>query len=255
MTTKKEENKRMMEDIFTKRQIVKKAPITVEEYHEYKDKGHSDNKIMKHVGMHNASFNEWKHAAGLIGKAKEEKKKIRTLETTTTEEKQKAETRVAEELLPFEVTVETSNETEENVVYKTTDQSTIERLEKQLQHYKVERDHWFEMHRNTEKQLGVAAEETEEIKAENKTLREELDSSQFKYKNVLDERETLYVQVAKLEEMKKNQPYDLQSQQAYKSLKSEYESLKQEVETLRDAEQLSVALARRYVLLSEVVSS
>ena len=193
---------------------------------------------------------------GLMDKNKAQSKVTQKQPSQDVVVKNKATDPVIEDadLLPFEIKEE--NQYDVGAVDSpTADQLEILTLKNQVKHYQAERDHWFDLLKKTEKLLDVSTEEAKEIKAENKTLREELDSSQFKYKNVLDERETLYVQVAKLEEMKKNQPYDLQSQQAYKSLKSEYESVKKEVETLRDAEQLSVALARRYVLLSEAVSS
>lgn len=231
---RREENKAMMNEAYRKREILKKAPITIDEYREYKGKGLSDTKIMEKVGMHNAAFNEWKRAAGLIKT---------TVATSKAVEVTKSEAPVIE-----------------------SKQVEIEKSKGQARQPETA-NHWYEKYQELEKSYAKAIEElkgdyehvaksySEESALEIKLLREELDSTQFKYKNVLEEREALYVQVAKLEEMKKNQPYDLQSQQAYKMLKNAYEVLKTEVETLRDAEQLSVALARRYVLLSEAVSS
>lgn len=74
MPTKEEANKRMMKETYRKREVLKNSPITVEQYQDWKAQGHTDVYIMEQVEMHNAAFNEWKRAAGLIGKKKEEPK-------------------------------------------------------------------------------------------------------------------------------------------------------------------------------------
>lgn len=240
MTAKKEENKRMMEEVYQKREVMKKSPITIEQYREYKDKGLADTKIMEKVGMHNAAFNEWKRAAGLIQKTEKTKKKQAPEEKAVAKsETPKTEKSEVESLKEQVKQLETGNYWYGK--YQELEKSHAKELEK----LKTPHDH-------------INIQEThisEDAVLEIKTLREELDAMQSKYGKTLDERDDLRLKLSELEEtelieLKQAQAYQQQGEQAYRLLKSEYDELQRQVNSLRDAEELSVALARRYVLLS-----
>lgn len=241
----KQERKDMMKEVARKRSIVKDAPITVQQYEDYKAKGHSDAKIMKHVKMHNAGFNEWKHAAGLIGQKVEQPKKI--VDSATEEATGTATELTLEDKASFD------------------NSSEIEELKEQIKEMQLDHNQTLRDYGALQNSHQVALDELKELsmKHNNEAVgREEAEENLLNSKRanqaLAKEVDSMKIRLIELENVKtlesQEQAYSQDAEKAYRDLKCRFHALEEELTTLRDAEDLSVALARRYVALSQAVT-
>ncbi|ARD47592.1 hypothetical protein [Sporosarcina sp. P33] len=235
MTTKQEENKRMMEEVYKKREVLKNAPITIDEYQDLKAQGVSDVKIMRKYQMHNAGFNEWKRAAGLIKSAGESKKEAaqQAGEKTTSKEAKSA----GENIIEIKLLKEQINRLKESHA------RDYEELQEKYTRIKSEMKRLEVSHNEEATDREYAEKQLDSSEKENMVLRGQIENA----KNEIDRLNA--IQNTKLAD--KQQESFCEADLAYKEMQHRCQVLENKVKILEDAEKLSLALAKRYVSLSE----
>lgn len=240
MPTKEEANKRMMKETYRKREVLKNAPISVEQYQDWKAQGHTDVYIMEQVEMHNAAFNEWKRAAGLIGNKRKEE--VKESKLTVSEIMKSEPIQVEEVSTPKE---ETSEVQQLKYQVKQMEQMKLDHAET-LKDYSILQKKHEDVIENKNKLFVLKEEET--------LMRKELEIRLSAAKQKIERLETETIKAVQETENALNvelQTDVLEHQKRIRILESQNRALNKQVETLEDAEELSVLLAKRFVMASK----